>query len=158
MCSESSALNSLASSLSADLVAPFAGREAVEGRRGLILGRKLTLLWSVVLALLAVGFSRLSPSEPAVQIALGLVSVTAGGLLGAFLLARFARRATEADVITGVAVSTVLLLLLWLGGRDFLPLPFARRIAWPWYSLVGCAIACAAAGLSALLRRAPRAR
>ena len=154
MCSESSALNSLASSLSADLVAPFAGREAVEGRRGLVLGRELTLLWSVVLALLAVGFSYLPASEPAVQVALGLASVTAGGLLGAFVLARFAPRVSEGDVLLGIAASTVLVFALWLGAHGFLPLPLARRIAWPWYSLVGCAIACSAAGLSRAARRA----
>ena len=158
MCSESSALNSLASSLAADLVAPLAGKEAVEGRRGLVLGRKLTLLWSVVLALLAVGFSQLAPSEPAVQVALGLASVTAGALLGAFLLARFARRAAEGDVLAGIAASTIFMLVLWLGARGFLPIPFARRIAWPWYSLLGGAIACGVAGLSAAARRVGRSR
>jgi SSS family transporter len=154
MCSESSALNSLASSLAADVVAPAIGPGALEGRRGLRLGRRLTLLWSVVLAALAVGFSRLSASEPAVQIALGLASVTAGGLLGAFLLARFARGASERDVLVGVAASTALLFALWLGARGFLPIPAAREIAWPWYSLLGCAVACGAAGVSSLFGRA----
>ena len=82
MCSESSALNSLASALALDIVAPLLGKKYVEGRRGLVLGKVLTLFWTVLLAGLAVGFSRLPQNVPAVQVALGLASVTAGGLLG----------------------------------------------------------------------------
>jgi SSS family transporter len=141
MCSESSALNSLASALALDVVGPLAGPRALEGRRGLALGRGLTLVWTAVLAGLAVGFSRMSQSQPAVQVALGLASVTAGGLLGAFLLARYARRATEADVLWAIGVSAVVMLALWAGARGWLPIPFAKSIAWPWYSLIGSAIA-----------------
>ena len=59
MCSESSALNSLASALSHDIVGPVFGKELLEGQRGLWLGRLLTLVWTVVLAVLAIGFSRM---------------------------------------------------------------------------------------------------
>src|SRR6266508_3800386 len=102
MCSESSALNSLASALAHDVVGPLSGKKRLEGRSGLALGRGLTLFWTVLLALLAIGFSRLSQSQPAVQVGLGLLSVTAGGLLGAFLLAIYARRARQADVLAAV--------------------------------------------------------
>ena len=64
MCSESSALNSLASALSLDFVAPLIGKKAVEGRRGLVLGKVLTLFWTVVLAGLAVGFSLIPQGRP----------------------------------------------------------------------------------------------
>ena len=94
MCSESSALNSLASALAHDIVAPVFGKQVLDGARGLWLGRLLTLVWTLVLAGLSVGFSRLGQGEPAVQVALGLASVTAGGLLGAFLIGLFLRRAT----------------------------------------------------------------
>ena len=67
--------------------------------------------------------------------------MTAGGLLGAFLLARFASRATEADVLWAVGVSTAVLLGLWLGARGWAPVPFGRWIAWPWYSLMGGTLA-----------------
>ena len=79
-----------------DIVAPLMGKKYVEGRRGLVLGKVLTLFWTLVLAALAVGFSRLPQHVPAVQVALGLASVTAGGLLGGFLLALWARKA-DAD-------------------------------------------------------------
>ena len=150
MCSESSALNSLASALAHDVVGPMAGRRRLEGKSGLALGRGLTLFWTVLLALLAIGFSRLSQSQPAVQVGLGLLSVTAGGLLGAFLLAIYARRARQADVLWGVTCSTVLMLALFLGSKSWIPLPLGQKIAWPWYSLIGSAIAVTVGGLLSL--------
>ena len=140
MCSESSALNSLASALANDLIFPIAGRDRLQGRRGLRLGKMLTLFWTALLALLAAGFSRLGQSQPAVQVGLGLLSVTAGGLLGAFLLARYARRATQTDVLWAIGCSAALMMALWLGSRGWLPIPVAKEIAWPWYSLIGSAI------------------
>lgn len=160
MCSESSALNSLASALTHDLVAPLRGRQAMTGGSGLRLGRALTLFWSVLLAGLAVGFSRLPQSQPAVQVALGLASVTAGGLLGAFLLALYARRARESDLLWAVGCSTVFMLLLWLGSKGWIPFRLGQEIAWPWYSLLGSAITFAIGWLLSLRFRTvePRTR
>ena len=141
MCSESSALNSLASALSLDIVAPLLGKKYVEGRRGLVLGKVLTLFWTIVLAGLAVGFSRLPQNVPAVQVALGLASVTAGGLLGAFLLALWARKATQTDAMIGIATSAVFMFVLWLGSKGWVPFALGKMIAWPWYSLLGSTIA-----------------
>ncbi|HVO13138.1 MAG TPA: sodium:solute symporter [Vicinamibacteria bacterium] len=155
MCSESSALNSLASALAHDIVAPVLGERAIEGRRGLWLGRLLTLLWTLVLAALSVGFSTLGQGEPAVQVALGLASVTAGGLLGAFLVGLLLRRARQADALLGVATSVALMLAVWLDSRGWLPGGPGLRIAWPWYSLLGCAIAFGVAALSSLRNRRP---
>src|SRR5262249_17983325 len=117
MCSESSALNSLAAALAHDVVGPIVGKERLPGRRGPALGRALTLFWSVMLALLAIGFSMLSQSQPAVQVGLGLLSVAAGGLLGAFLLAIYARRARQADVLWAISLSTASMLALWMGSK-----------------------------------------
>jgi SSS family solute:Na+ symporter len=150
MCSESSALNSLASALTHDLVAPLRGEKRLTGKRSLRLGRALTLFWTVLLAALAAGFSRLPQSQPAVQVALGLASVTAGGLLGAFLLALYVRRAQEKDLLWAVAASTLSMLALWLGSKGWIPLPLGERIAWPWYSLLGSAIAVSAGWLLSL--------
>ena len=141
MCSESSALNSLASALSLDIVAPLLGKKYVEGKRGLVLGKLLTLFWTVVLAGLAVGFSRLPQNVPAVQVALGLASVTAGGLLGAFLLALWAKKATQTDAMIGIATSAVFMFVLWLGSKGWVPFALGKMIAWPWYSLLGSTIA-----------------
>ena len=147
MCSESSALNSLASALSLDFVAPLMGKDAVEGRKGLFLGRLLTLFWTIVLAGLAVGFSLVPQGQPAVQVALSLASVTGGGLLGAFLIALYVRRARQADALVAIGVSAAFMFLLWLGARDYAPFPFAKRIAWTWYSMIGAGITVAAGWL-----------
>lgn len=143
MCSESSALNSLASALAHDVVGPIAGSNRLEGKSGLALGRGLTFFWSALLALLAVGFSRLSQSQPAVQVGLGLLAVTAGGLLGAFLLCIYARRVNQTDLLWAVGCSTVFMLLLWLGSKEWITFSLGRKIAWPWYSLLGSAISVA---------------
>jgi solute:Na+ symporter, SSS family len=153
MCSESSALNSLAAALAHDVVGPIVGKERLEGRRGLALGRALTLFWTVLLALLAIGFSMLSQSQPAVQVGLALLSVAAGGLLGAFLLAIYSRRARQADVLWAITLSTVSMLALWMGSKGWIPLPLGQKIAWPWYSLLGCSIAVSTGLLLSLRRR-----
>jgi len=140
MCSESSALNSLASALSLDFVSPLMGKAAVEGTRGLVLGKILTLFWTIVLAGLAVGFSLMPPGLPAVQVALSLASVTGGGLLGAFLLALYVRRARQADALVAIGVSALFTFVLWLGARGYVPFALGHRIAWPWYSMIGAGI------------------
>jgi Na+/proline symporter len=150
MCSESSALNSLASALTHDLVGPISGVARLEGRAGLVLGRALTLFWTALLALLAIGFTRLSQSQPAVQVGLGLISVTAGGLLGAFLLALYARRADQTDALVAIGGATLFMLTLWLGSKGWIDLPLGRKIAWPWYSLFGSALAFATGSLLSL--------
>jgi Na+/proline symporter len=150
MCSESSGLNSLASALAHDVVGPWKGGGALDGRRGLILGRWLTLFWSVLLAALAVGFSLLTQTQPAVQVALGLASVTAGGLLGAFLLALYVRRAREGDLLWAVSLSVTVMMALWLGSKGWIPLALGRRIAWPWYSMIGSAITLSVGALLSL--------
>jgi len=155
MCSESSALNSLASALTHDLVGPLAGPGRLSGRAGLLLGRATTLCWTVLLALLAIAFTRLSPTQPAVQVALGLVSVTAGGLLGAFLLALYARRSSQADALAAVCGSTAFMLLLWLSSKGWIPWTLGRRIAWPWYSLIGSVLAFGSGWLLSLRHAAP---
>ncbi|MGE0455930.1 MAG: sodium:solute symporter [Vicinamibacteria bacterium] len=156
MCSESSALNSLASALAHDIVAPVFGEQVIEGRRGLWLGRTLTLVWTLVLAGLSIAFSYMSQGEPAVQVALGLASVTAGGLLGAFLLGLLVKRARQADVLLGIGISALAMFSLWLGSKGFLPFEAAKGIAWPWYSLIGSAIAVGVGALSSALRNGGR--
>ncbi len=141
MCSEASALNSLASALGHDVVAPFAGNEALQGRRGLAIGRIVTVFWTAVVAALAAGFSRLAQDQPAVQVALGLASVTGGALLGAFLLALDIPRARQGDVITAIGGSLLLMGAVWLSSKGWLPFAAGRTLAWPWYALVGSVLA-----------------
>src|SRR5262249_59066040 len=98
------------------------------------------------------GFSRLGQDQPAVQVALGLLSVTGGALLGAFLLAIYVRRARESDAMWAIGTSAVLMMAVWLSSKGWLPLAVGRRIAWPWYSLIGAAVA-VIVGFALSLRR-----
>lgn len=141
MCSESSALNSLAAALGHDVLAPLRGKESLEGKAGLRTGRLVTLFWTVVVAALAVGFSRLGQNQPAVQVGLGLLSVTAGGLLGAFFLAIYVPRARQSDLLWAVGGSSAMMMAMWLSSKGWIPIAIGRAIAWPWYSLIGSTLA-----------------
>ena len=66
---------------------------------------------------------------------LTIASLVYGPMLGAFLLGVLTRRATQAGVMTGMAVSLVFMLLI----------KFMTAIAWTWYVLMGT-IVCFAVG------------
>jgi hypothetical protein len=85
-------------------------------------------------------------------VALGLASVTAGGLLGAFLLGVLVQQARQVDVLLAIAVSAVVMFSMWLGSKGWIELPFAKQIAWPWYSLIGSSIAVGVGFVSAHVR------
>src|SRR5262249_62325550 len=106
-----------------------------------------------LLARPAMGFSMLPQSHPAVQVGLGLLSVAAGGLLGAFLLAIYATRARQADVLWAITLSTASMLALWMGSKRWIPFPLGEKIAWPWYSLFGAAISVSTGWLLSLRHR-----
>jgi len=88
------------------------------------------------------------------MVVLGVV----GGLLGGFLLALWARKATQADAMIGIATSAVFMFVLWLGSKGFVPFPLGKAIAWPWYSLLGSTIAFFDSTCDARRRRRVRAR
>jgi hypothetical protein len=60
-------------------------------------------------------------------------------------------------VLLGLGTSAVVMFSLWLGSKGFVPWEAARHIAWPWYSLIGSAIAVGVGGLSSLLRHGSQA-
>jgi SSS family transporter len=148
MSSLSSSINSLASATAYDFWAPLAGlggagggAGSAEGGRGEParsaaadarigrMGRRFTLVWSVLLVGGAVGFLRLGEGAAAVEVALGIASLVYGGLLGAFALGIFSRRADTRSVAVGMAVGIGTVTAVWLLRRDV--------VAWPWYVLVG---------------------
>ena len=48
------------------------------------------------------------------------------------------------------------MLTLWLGSKGWVPIPLAPvKLAWPWYSLLGCAIAFGTGWLLSLRRPEP---
>jgi len=142
MSTIASSLNALASSTTHDWYAPLANR-AGDDAHLLRVGRLFTLLWAAVLVGGALLFRR--RGAPVVVIALSVASLTYGALLGAFVLARFAR-VRERDAVTalllGSALMTVVVFAGPIGGALGDPAPLARlaRLAWPWYVPLGTAL------------------
>src|SRR5690606_18323308 len=151
MSTVSSSLNSLASSTTHDLYAPFSARGG-DDEHLLRAGRLFTLLWAAILVGGAILFRFASEGTPIVVIALQIASFTYGGLLGGFLLGLLSRRARQQDAILGMAVAIAFMSVLWAGQQfDFMP----KRVDTMWFALIGSVVTVAAGELSARLRRAP---
>src|SRR2546430_3382746 len=111
MSSHASAVNSLASAATLDFYAPLTGRQ--EPTHLLRVGRWLTLLWTAVLVAGAMAFR--NQNTPVVQLALSIVSITYGGLLGAYLLGGLWPRARHDGVILARIVSVAVMTPVVLG-------------------------------------------
>src|SRR5271167_691106 len=118
MSNASGSLNSLASSSMMDMGARRSGNDAASLRRS----RQMTLIWGVVLGLLA-----LIPWGPVLVAGLTIASITYGALLGVFLLGTWNARANETGALAGFAVGLAAMIAV----RLFTPL------AWTWYVLAG---------------------
>lgn len=131
MSSLSSTINSLASATAYDFWAPAVGAEG-DDARVLRVGRLFTLVWAALVVGGAVLFIPLSQGTPAVEVALAVASLVYGGLLGAFGLGLFSRRADSRSVLVGVAVGIAAVALIWGLHRT--------AVAWPWFVLIGSAV------------------
>jgi Na+/proline symporter len=99
------------------------GRGAAnEQGRFLRLSRWMTLAWGAVL--LALGTLHWGPL---LQAGLQIFSITAGALLGLFLLGTLNARAREAGALAGMAAGIITMLLV----------KFFTPVAWTWYVLIG---------------------
>jgi solute:Na+ symporter, SSS family len=143
MSNLSAALNSLASTSVVDFYLPR--HPEMSERMRMRLSRLLTVVWAVVLFVLAM-FSR--NGGHVVEIGLSIASVLWGAMLGVFLLGTLSRRASEtgalAGMMAGLAVNLLLaaqpyLPRLALGGHTF----DVPKVAWTWWVLIGSLVTCA---------------
>jgi Na+/proline symporter len=118
MSNASGSLNSLASSSMMDMGA----RRAETTAQSLGASRRMTLVWGVVLGLLA-----LVPWGPVLVAGLTIASITYGALLGVFLLGTWNTRANENGALVGFAAGLATMIAV----NRFTPL------AWTWYVLAG---------------------
>ena len=130
MSTLSSSINALSSTAAYDFWA--AARPEADERRILRVGRIAAVAWTVLLVAAAIGFIPLSEESTAVEVSLGIASLVYGGLLGAFALARFSRRATSRSARLGIALGIGSVTAIWIGAR--------AAVAWPWFVLIGTAI------------------
>ncbi len=151
MSTVSSSLNSLASAAANDIIGPLTGRTGDDAFM-LRLGRRLTLVWALVLVGGAMLFQYLQQGTPVVVVALQIASFTYGGLLGGFLLGVLSRNANERDAIIGMATAIVVMGAVWASQQFGLMGKFIDSL---WFSLLGSAITVGAGWISSRMRRRP---
>ncbi len=123
MSSLSSSINSLASSTVYDLLP---GK--MSERIGMGLSRVTAVGWTALLTGSALLFT--GTTTPLVEIGLGIASVTYGGILGVFAVARSSWRVRERSVLAGLLVSVGILFFV----------ATSTEIFWTWYVPLGGAV------------------
>lgn len=142
MSTLSSSLSALSSSTMADLYEKFS-RRRLEDAQALRMSRLFTLGWGLVFIGAAAMFT--GTDNPVVELGLSVASITYGGLLGAFFLGLWVRRARQTDAAISFAVAVATMAWLFL----FEP----ELVGFTWYTAIGSAITL---GLGYLLSRRHR--
>ncbi|MEO8295046.1 MAG: sodium:solute symporter [Gemmatimonadota bacterium] len=162
MGTHSSAINSMASSVTYDLYAGWTGR--TEPRHLLKVGRIASAVWGVILMGGALFFHLYTSHNdtPVVVLALSIASVTYGGLLGTYVLAAKFPRVTGRDVITAILLTLTIMLVVIFSRRlmtfDGLAwLAPLSRLAWPWYVPLGTLLTILIGSFASQVRPAPPA-
>ena len=122
LSSFTSALNALAATAVCDFYRPYRhlrGKTGLDRRHYLRISRGVTLVWGVVLVLVALGLY--GSEENIVSVALSVLTYFYGGLLGAFLLGIFTRRGTNGTVLSGMLLSIPVVAALQL--RQYVDTP-----------------------------------
>ena len=127
-------ISSLSSSVMLDLYRPIKKVES-NPQRELYISRVVTVIWAVILSVVALLFIQLQQSV--VEIALGIASITYGGLLGTFLLGLFFKNVQQKSAIVGFSLgilSMVLIILIpKLSGSPAI-------VHWTWYVAIGSSV------------------
>lgn len=160
MSTHSGTINSLAAATTHDIYLPLSKRSA-DDPRTLKMGKMFALIWGVGLTFGALLYPN-DPKLPVVVVALAIASFTYGGLLGAFFLGIFWKRANQRDMILGMSVGLFCMAFIVFAGQiaraapglaeTLLPL---SKIAWPWYVLIGTTITLITGILSSYTHAAP---
>ncbi|MFH1251251.1 MAG: sodium:solute symporter, partial [bacterium] len=101
----------------------------------LYVSRLLTIFWGIVLTIVAFLFIRVLQSV--VEIALGISSITYGGLLGTFLLGVLFRKTNQKSALWGFSSGILCMVLLII-----IPFLFGIKpiVHWTWYVLIGASM------------------
>ena len=110
----------------------------LDERRRLQLSRLTTVVWALVLFLLAV--LALHKVGRVIEVGLEIASVAYGALLGVFLLGVLSRRANQPGAMLGMVCGFGIALYIWLD----------TRIPWTWYVLIGSLVTFSVGYLSSL--------
>jgi SSS family transporter len=138
MSNLSAALNSLSSSSMMDIYLRF--RPELDENKRLKLSRLATVVWAVVLFVLAV--IALHRVGRVIEVGLQIASIAYGAMLGVFLLGVLTRRAHQYGVIIGMICGFAMELYLWLG----------THVPWTWWVPIGTTVTFLIGYLTSLLR------
>ncbi|MBB5911895.1 SSS family transporter [Nocardia transvalensis] len=155
MGSLSAALNSMSNSTVADIIHSFSRREISDDTM-LRLGRFMTVVWAVLMALFAMGFS--ATTGNVYLTALAIAGYTYGALLGAFLLGRLIKRANEFDAIVAfVATVLVMTFVVRVVKIDVTVAgaPSRKGIAAQWLVPIGVAVTLVVGGITSRFHPTP---
>ena len=141
MSTTSGTLSALASSSVLDLLGTK-GERSLADARFLHISRRMTLVWGAVILLLGT-----LHWGPLLKAGLQIFSITAGCLLGLFLLGTFNRRATSRGALAGMVAGLAVMLAV----------KFLTPLAWTWFVLVGTFTTFAVGSAASLLDTAPHA-
>ncbi|WP_072690398.1 sodium:solute symporter [Rhodococcus marinonascens] len=139
MSTLSSSLSALSSSTMADLYEKFTDR-TLSDTEGLRLGRIFTLGWGLVFIGAAALFT--GTDNPVVELGLSVAGLTYGGLLGAFFLGLWVRKARQLDAIVAFGAAVVTMSYLFLFHQTL--------VGFTWYTAIGVVITL---GLGCVLSR-----
>lgn len=164
MSTLSSSLNALSSSTMFDLYRHL-NRKPLSEAQSLRIARIFTLVWGIIF----VGFASFfqDQTNPVVELGLAIATFTYGGLLGLFLLGFLNKKAVQKDAIVAFVTAVVLMALIIVGvrfsetnGWQFIlindnaaAMNDLRTVAWPFYTLIGAAIAVCTGGIMTMINR-----
>ena len=117
-------ISSLASSTMIDLYIPFFGK-LDNDKKHLQISRIFTIMWAALLTFSAFFF--ISSPRSVVEIALSIASFTYGGLLGAFLIGIFIKKARQEDALAGFCAGIFIMITVIS----------MKLVAWTWFTLIG---------------------
>jgi len=140
-------MTSLSGSAMLDLYKPLFGKN-LSNRQEVRISRIFTIIASSVLILVAFLFIQVQQSV--VEIALGIASITYGGLLGTFLLGLFDTKTNQKGAIWGLTAGLAVMLLLILIPK-IAGLP--ALVHWTWYVAIGSTVTILVGKLSRLWTR-----
>ncbi len=127
-------ISSLSSSVMLDLYKPIKG-ENTDPKHDLFISRILTVVWAIILTIVAFLFIKLQDSV--VEIALGIASITYGGLLGTFLLGLFFDKVNQKSAIIGFSTGILTMVLIIVIPKI---IGFPSIVHWTWFVAIGSTV------------------
>jgi SSS family transporter len=136
MSSIDSTLNAMAATTITDFYKPLWKSDASDAHY-LRKSRFFSLVWGLLLVLVGLGaaaFKAANPQTTLIAMALGVMNLFYGSLLGAFLLGLFTRRGTSKSVVAGMVAGIVTTVVLTFGPGWFGTGPW---VGWTWLIVAG---------------------